>query len=202
MTMSRLVFASLILAFISLPGSVRAADQDARAQQAMRNMTTRLRAAETERDSLQAAKAQNDQEKKTLTEKLEAVTKQAAADSTELTAAKTKLAERETENAQLQDSLQKLQLTQTHAVEIAQKAESERVKLGGQVIELQRKLADRETKNLALFKLANEILKRYERFGLGDALAAKEPFTGIARVKLENLVQDYQDKVADQRVKH
>jgi chromosome segregation ATPase len=200
--MSRLVFASFILASISLPGPMHAADQDARVQQAMRNMTTRLRAAETERDSLQAAKAQSDQEKKTLTDKLDALTKQATADSKALAAAKTQLAERETENAQLQDSLQKLQLSQTHAVEIAQKTESDRAKLAGQVIELQRKVADREAKNLVLFKLGNEILTRYERFGLGDALAAKEPFTGVARVKLENLVQDYQDKLADQRVKH
>jgi chromosome segregation ATPase len=200
--MSRLVFASVILTSISLTGSMYAADQDARVQQAMRNMTTRLRAAETERDSLQAAKAQSDQEKKTLTDKLDALTKQAAADSKALAAAKTQLAGRETENAQLQDSLQKLQLSQTHAVEIAQKTESDRAKLAGQVIELQRKLSDREAKNLALFKLGNEILTRYERFGLGDALAAKEPFTGVARVKLENLVQDYQDKLADQRARH
>ena len=200
--MSRLVFASIILASLSFVGPVRAADQDARVQQAMRSMTTRLRAAETERDSLQAAKAQSDQEKKVLAEKLDALTKQATAESKELVASKTQLAEREAENAQLQDSLQKLQLSQTHTVELAKKVESERAKLAGQVIELQRKLADRETKNLALFKLANEILTRYERFGLGDALAAKEPFTGIARVKLENLVQDYQDKLAEQRVKH
>jgi chromosome segregation ATPase len=200
--MSHLVFSSVILASISLIGPMQAADQDARTQQAMRNMTTRLRSAETERDSLQAAKAQGDQEKKVLTEKLDALMKQATADSKALAASKTQLGERETENAQLQDSLQKLQLSQTRAVEIAQKIESERAKLTGQVIELQRKLADREAKNLALFKLANEILARYERFGLGDALAAKEPFTGITRVKLENLVQDYQDKLADQRVKH
>jgi chromosome segregation ATPase len=200
--MSRLVFASIILASLSFVGPVRAADQDARVQQAMRSMTTRLRAAETERDSLQAAKAQSDQEKKVLAEKLDALTKQATAESKELVASKTQLAEREAENAQLRDSLQKLQSSQTHTVELAKKVESERAKLAGQVIELQRKLADRETKNLALFKLANEILTRYERFGLGDALAAKEPFTGIARVKLENLVQDYQDKLAEQRVKH
>lgn len=200
--MSRLVFASVILTSISLTGPMHGADQDARVQQAMRNMTTRLRAAETERDSLQAAKAQSDQEKKTLTDKLDALTKQATADSKALAAAKTQLAERETENAQLQDSFQKLQLSQTHAVEIAQRTESDRAKLAGQVIELQRKLTDREAKNLALFKLGNEILTRYERFGLGDALAAKEPFTGVARVKLENLVQDYQDKLADQRARH
>ena len=200
--MSRLLLLSVTLAVISFIQPIPVAAQDARVQQAMRNMTTRLRAAETERDNLQAAKAQSDQEKKTLTERLDALTKQATADSKELAVSRTKLAERETENAQLRDSLQRLQQTQTHAVEIAQKAESERSKLAGQVIELQRKLADRESKNLALFKLANEILKRYERFGLGDALAAKEPFTGVARVKLENLVQDYQDKLAEQRVKH
>jgi len=200
--MSRLILVSFVFAYISLVRPVSAADQDARVQQAMRNMTTRLRAAETERDTLLAAKAQSDQEKKTLTEKLEALTKQATADSNALAAAKTQLAGRDTENAQLQESLQKLQVSQTRAVETAQKTESERAKLAGQVIELQRKLTDREGKNLALFKLANEILTRYERFGLGDALAAKEPFTGVARVKLENLVQDYQDKLADQRVKH
>jgi chromosome segregation ATPase len=200
--MSRLILASFTVALVCGFGAANATAQDTRMQQAMRNMTTRLRAAETERDNLQAAKAQSDQEKKTLTDRVEALTKHATADSEALKVAKAQFTERETENASLQDSLQKLQATQGHAVEVAQKAEAERSKLAGQVIELQRKLADRESKNLALFKLANEILKRYERFGLGDALAAKEPFTGVARVKLETLVQDYQDKLVDQRVKH
>lgn len=200
--MSRFFPASIIFASISLIATMSATGQDARVQQAMRNMTTRLRAAETERNNLQAAKDQSDQELKTLTEKLNVLTKQATDDSKALAAAKTQLAEREAENAQLQDSLQKLQVSQSHAVEAAQKAENERAKLNSQVIELKRKVADGEARNLALFKLANEILKRYEHFGLGDALAAKEPFTGVARVKLENLVQDYQDKLVDQRVKH
>jgi chromosome segregation ATPase len=198
--MSRLIFFSIV--FISVTTSAFAADQDARAQQAMRAMTSRLRAAETERDSLQAAKVQSDQEKKALTEKLDALSKQSAAESKELVAASARLAELEAESTQMKDSLQKLEATQGQAVQIAKKTEAERAKLAEQVIELQRKVADRETKNLALFKLANEILTRYERFGLGDALAAKEPFTGLARVKLENYVQDYQDKIADQRVKH
>lgn len=198
--MSRFIFFSI--AFISMITAALAADQDARVQQAMRAMTTRLKTAETERDSLQAAKIQSDQEKKALTEKLDALSKQAAADSKELAASKASLAELEAESAHMKETLQKLEATQAHAIETAKKTEAERAKLAGQVIELQRKVADREMKNLALFKLANEILHRYERFGLGDALAAKEPFTGLARVKLENYVQDYQDKIADQRVKH
>jgi hypothetical protein len=44
-------------------------------------------------------------------------------------------------------------------------------------------------------------LTRYEKFGLGQALSAREPFTGITRVKLESQVQDYEDKIADQKVK-
>lgn len=200
--MSKHVPLSLISVFVFLIGSGHAPAQDARTQQAMRNMTARLRAAETERDNLQAAKVQSDLEKKTLTDRLDALTKQATADSEALKAAKAQLTERETENGQIKDLLQKLQQSQTQAVDVARKVEAERVKLAGQVIDLRRKIADRETKNLALYKLANEILTRYERFGLGDALAAKEPFTGISRVKLENLVQDYQDKIADQLAKH
>jgi chromosome segregation ATPase len=198
--MSRLSFAALVLVSVLLVRPSFA--EDARTQQAMRALTTRLRTAETERATLQAEKLQSDQEKKALAEKLDALAKQAKADSEALAAMKTHLAETEGENAQMKDSLQKLEASQGQAVGLLKKTEAERAKLSGQVIELQRKVADRETKNLAIYQLANEILKRYERFGLGDALAAKEPFTGLARVKLENYVQDYQDKIADQRVKH
>jgi hypothetical protein len=62
-------------------------------------------------------------------------------------------------------------------------------------------VADQRTRNAAMFQTANEILTRYERFGLGEALAAKEPFVGVTRVKLENQVQDYEDKLAAERIK-
>ena len=35
----------------------------------------------------------------------------------------------------------------------------------------------------------------------GEALTAREPFVGVTRVKFENLIQDYQDKLADQKIK-
>lgn len=64
---------------------------------------------------------------------------------------------------------------------------------------LQRQVGDLTAKNLALYKLANEILTRYENFSLGNALSAKEPFVGLTRVKLENQVQSYEDKIRDQK---
>jgi len=78
--------------------------------------------------------------------------------------------------------------------------EAQRAKLAAQNATLQRLVADREAKNLALYQLSGEILTRYQKFGLGDALLAREPFIGVSRVKLQTLVQDYHDKLRDQLV--
>jgi hypothetical protein len=50
--------------------------------------------------------------------------------------------------------------------------------------------------------LGKEILERYEKFGLGTALTAREPFVGTTRVRLQNLVQEYSDKLSEQRIKN
>ncbi len=60
---------------------------------------------------------------------------------------------------------------------------------------------DQQRKNDALFAIGNEILSRYENFGLGNALANKEPFVGVTRVKFQNLIQSYQDKLIEQKIR-
>lgn len=87
------------------------------------------------------------------------------------------------------------------AVAVARGKESERAKVTSKLMETERKLNDRERRNGELFKLGNEILDRYKNFSLGYAITAREPFTGVARVKLENLVQDYDNKLRDQKYK-
>jgi chromosome segregation ATPase len=180
-------------------GNARA--DDARLKETLRNLTLRLRSSETERNNLLSEKAQFDQEKKNLTARADALTKQAAADKEQIDTLTSKAGNQEKELLETKESLGKWKTAYEQLVATARKSEAERVKLAGESIVLKRKLEDRERKNAELFKLGNEILTRYEKFGLGDALAAKEPFTGLARVKLENLVQDYQDKIADQKVK-
>src|SRR5215472_12815618 len=170
---------------------------DARLKQMLQTLTGRLRAAETERNTLLSDKAQLEQEKKALTGKVDALNKQVAAE-------KEKLDQLDAKQKELDDTKESLGKWKTAYEQIqtaAQKSEAERAKLANESIILKRKLEDLERKNLELFKTANEILTRYEKFALGEALLAKEPFTGITRVKLENQVQDYQDKIADERVK-
>jgi chromosome segregation ATPase len=80
-------------------------------------------------------------------------------------------------------------------VQFANQTEAARAQLAVQVIMLHRLVDDREAKNLELYNTGSEILTRYEKFSLGDALSAKEPFVGVTRVKLQELVQDYKDKL-------
>jgi len=85
-------------------------------------------------------------------------------------------------------------------VQFANQTEAARAKLAAEAIMLRRLVDDREAKNLVLYTTANEILTRYENFSLGDALAAKEPFVGLTRVKLQEQVQDYKDKLLTEKL--
>lgn len=54
--------------------------------------------------------------------------------------------------------------------------------------------------NLRLFEIGNELLDRFEKKGVWASLREAEPFTGLKRVELENIVQDYRFAIDDQRV--
>ena len=181
------------------PGVSRA--DDAKVKETLRELALRLRTAETEQASLQAERAQLEQDKKALADKNDLAAKQADADKVTITNLTSKAAEQEAAINQTKDALAKWKAAYEQLNAAAQKLKTERDKAAGEDIIAERTVADREAKNRELYRLANEILTRYEKFGLGDALAAREPFVGVTRTKLENLVQDYSDKIAAARVR-
>jgi chromosome segregation ATPase len=187
----------LILSVISF-STVQAADE-AKLRETLRTLTLRLRSAETERNNLLTEKAQLTQDNKTLSEKVDASTKQAASDKETIATLTSKSAEQEAALTEAKETLEKWKKAYEQVAAFAQKEKASHDKAADEVIVLERKVSDRESKNRELFRLASEILTRYEKFSLGEALAAREPFTGLTRVKLENLVQDYQDKISEQR---
>lgn len=169
----------------------------------LRDTILQLRAAETDRAALQAAQAQSADDNKALKERVAALTKQADANrqAAQATAQnvetlKSQVSRQDSEIARLKETTENFR----QAAALDHNKAIERIRLADQaVIQLEKLVADREDKNLALYKLANEILQRYEKFGLGDVLMAREPFVGISRVRLQNLVQDYQDKLLNER---
>jgi chromosome segregation ATPase len=109
-----------------------------------------------------------------------------------------KLAEREVRITQFEEALAKWKDGYQKAAEIARTKESERATLASEAIVLNRTIAER--KNINLYNTALEILDRLENYSLGKALGAREPFIGTQRVKVENMVQEYKDKIIDNRI--
>ena len=182
-----------------------AASVESRLRDSLRSTLLQMRTLQAERDALEAAKVENEQKAQAATAELEALKKQVATDNEAqqkaIASLRTRVEEQDRENAGLKADLDQAKRATAQAADLARAKEAERAKLAGQIIEVQRRVADRETRNAALFRLGKEILERYEKFGLGTALTAKEPFVGVTRVKLQNLVQDYSDKLAEQRAK-
>lgn len=208
--MSRSYFLSFLAALMALSAVYTRGAEPAGADSALRDkvraLTLQLRTAETERANLQMAQTALAEEKKVLTQQVELLRKNAIEDKKiadkKVADQEARLAEKEAEAAQLKESLERWKTGYDKASELARSVDAERAKLATEIIELQRLVADREQKNRALFKLGNEILTRYEQYGLGNALLAKEPFVGSSRVKLENLVQDFQDKLLTEKVRN
>lgn len=210
--MDRLVMKPITRAIIltgTLFGTAALAEQPSPAElkmrESLRNTMIQLRTAETERANLQAAQADLDQKNKTLAKQVEALTKQVNDDKakTDKTTADLvdKVTQRDTEIVQYKGSIEKWKTEFGKLTEVARTKEAERARLEAKSIELDRRVADQQRKNETMYKLGTEILSRYEKFGLGDALTAREPFVGITRVKFQNLIQDYSDKIADQKIK-
>lgn len=205
------------IALISAPLSpvVRAQDPAAAAAQAqaneqrlrdtLRTTTQRLQTAEAERATALAGQTERDEKIAALEAQLAALTKRTNEDKAQaeqsLTSLKGSLLNQERETARLSGSLEKWKKAYQQAATTARNTESARSRLNAANIELERKVTDRETKNLELYKTGSEILQRYADFGLGRAIAAREPFTGIAKAKLGELIQDYADKLEDNKLK-
>lgn len=186
-------------------------DPSLKLREQLRAVTLQLRTAQTESANAQAASAASEQKSKDLTTKIEGLEKRnasllkqtnndkaAAAGSIEIL--EKKVTARDTLLVQYKQAFEKAKVAYQKADGIATAKEGERAQLAAEIITAKHTIADRERKNIALFNTANEILTRYEGYSLGKSLSAREPFIGTTRVKIENLVQGYQDKILDQRI--
>lgn len=193
-----------LLSLAAFPAFAQQTDVDARLREALKNTTLQLRAAQTEAGEMRLAKELLEQDKAGLEKKVETLVKQGVADQEAAEQTRTELRSlvdrQDGKIVSLDNALGKWKAAYEKAANLAREKEAERAKLATTGIELQRRVDDAVRKNLEMHKIGSEILNRYESFGLGTALTAREPFTGVMRVKLQNLVQDYADALTDQRI--
>jgi hypothetical protein len=201
----------LLFALFLLPAALHAADEDpqaainAKLREGLRNTMLQLRDAQGQVATLTATNTQNDAKIKDLTAKLAAAEKAAAAEKTAAARAKAdyeaKFAAQDIRNAQQVEALAKWHKAYDALLAQAKAVDAKRAELAQQKILADRKIADQQRRNEALYTLGKEILNRYEHYGLGDAILAREPFTGIAKVKFETYIQNNSDQLADQKIK-
>lgn len=208
----RLAAATSVLILSSV--NLRAADEvdpTAALRSQLRDVMLRLRTAETESANAQVARTAAEQKVEALEISVKELTtkstrlaqlgeEEKAAAGKAIDALKAKVAERDQALVQYNEALEKWKDGYQKAAEVARVKEEERATLASEIIVGKRSIADLERKNIALFNVSNEILDRYEGYALGKALAAREPFIGTTRVKVENLVQGYKDKILDNRI--
>jgi chromosome segregation ATPase len=201
-----LLFAGLVACLPTL--SLRAAepaDAETRLREALRDTTLQLRDAQGQIASAQAAQSEANRQVEELKEKNERISKAAASAQTEMektiASLKARVVEQDTAITRFKEAVEKYETAYKQAVGVATRLEAERLALADQKLQLERKVAERETQNVELYKVGSEILTRYAKFSLGDAIAAREPFVGLTRVKLENFIQDYHERLLDQKAR-
>ncbi len=111
----------------------------------------------------------------------------------EMEALKLKLSETETK---LVDSET---LRRTTAQTLTQ-TESARKQIENQLADRQQDLKICQSHNGQLYGLGREMMHKYRDKSCQDALAQVEPFTGLKKVEMENLLEAYRDKLDDQKL--
>ncbi|OYY92886.1 MAG: hypothetical protein B7Y41_14095 [Hydrogenophilales bacterium 28-61-23] len=111
----------------------------------------------------------------------------------ELATTQTRLADTETKLTETGKTLSQTQMTLA-------RTEADKRQLEGVKTRNEREIASCEDKNLKLYQTGRELMTRFENKSCGEVLAQKEPFTGLKRVEIENLLEEYRDKLDDQKL--
>ena len=77
---------------------------------------------------------------------------------------------------------------------------AEKKTLRSEVRKERQKLHRCETKNAKLCLIANELIEKYRNKGLVKTLIQKEPFTQLKKVELEKFIQEYKEKIEEQKL--
>lgn len=108
-------------------------------------------------------------------------------------ALKAKLAETE---KQLADSL----AAQRATLQTLAQAESAKKQSEAQLAARQQELKTCQTHNGRLYSLSRELMVKYRDKSCQDALAQAEPFTGLKKVEIENLLETWRDHADRERL--
>jgi len=184
------------------------ASAEAQLREQLRNTALQLRAAQVDKANAEATLVAEQAKSETLQKELDdmntrlaTLTKRASEDKIAseqmIESLNNRLEQRDERLGEYTEAIEKWRAAHSLAARNAKQNEESAESLKVQNARLKHTVADRERKNLNLYRTALEILERYENYSLGRALAAREPFIQSTRVKIENQVEGYKDAILD-----
>lgn len=186
--------------------SIYSAEEDptAKFREALKNTMLKLRDTQGQLANAQAATIAAESKVEDLTSKNRELTKDLVSErnaaSTQISDLNKKISVRDDSISELQASLANWKKSYEDVTKLAAQRENQRAIFEAKSIKLERQVEDQQFRNIQMHKIGMGILDRYEKFGLGDAILAREPFTAVQRVKFQNLIQDFSEELNDARI--
>ena len=211
MKLHNVIVTLTLIALSSLPAHADDA-KVSKEREALRRAQSALRTATEQQQSLQADKAQLQQEKDKLEKSLSAARGQEQGNTARLKAATQRV---EALEAELQASKQAQQTllasSQTHEQELQQqllatrRESAEHLQSARALTALlehsTQALADAEAKNHKLYAVGQELIQRYLGRSTVDVATLGDPFLGLSAVKLEDQAEQMRSQLEAQRIR-
>lgn len=203
--MTTLRVTALALAGLLLATPVLAQNKPTREQEQLRRMRVQMQQLQQERDTAvqEATKLRAEMEKSVdaLQARESAASKRAASAGAELTSVKT-------EREALARRLSEAEAQVAALTARAERGEAQFRARDEEAVQLQASFAREQVahkqcvaNNLALYQYGTELLDLYQGKGVWTALTQREPVTGITQVRIENVLEEYRDKLAAERLR-
>ena len=198
-----------LVAGVSQPAM--AADKDKAAKQQEKRMRQMVQQAQAEKQELQTKFDQESAKLKQETEaeqaKNAALQGSVASANRKNTALNADLEKLRQDKSKLENDLQALQekFSQSEAQlaearELNRKGEAERKSMQAAIINKQQQVNASQEKNARLHDFGLQLVKIYDKPSTYEQVMRDEKFTQLKRVELENILQDYLDKLDEARV--
>jgi chromosome segregation ATPase len=181
----------ILCLMIAVPALAQADDA------ALRKATAAMRAAQDRAAAADAALAVAQQQNQALARQLEAA-KPGATPGEDDEALRGKLEELKQQNAELTAGLQQAQASSQQAMQAAGAEKAAAARTAAAAKSATAAVTACKDANVRMLAVGQEVLHLYEsKSFISMVLKSYEPVLGLKRVALENLVQDYEDKLRD-----
>lgn len=201
----------VVMAVSGVASQAWAADKDKAAKQQELRMRQMMQQVQAEKEQLQSqfeqektklqAETQAEQARNAeLKNSIASASRKSAALGMELDALRKEKESLQVTGQALQVQLETIQQQLATAQETMRKGEAQRQEMQAVIVKKQQQLNASREKNDKLYDFGLQLIKIYEKPSLYQKVMRDEPFTQLKRVELENILQDYKDRIDEARI--